>query len=107
MSDAIREAFEALERFGNYVSVPFEMMVQFADDVDTIKAALQSQTAPAVPGTAFGLLHVRRMYLVMRKHDSTIDDAALDSMRDTLLHVLSAAPQPDHSPDAGKEGSNQ
>lgn len=69
-----------------------------------LAAAPQPAHSPGGGGAfpAYGLHHVSRMYQVMRKHDSTIDDAALDSMRDTLRHVLAAAPQPDHSPDAGK-----
>lgn len=42
MTDVIREAFEALERLMGQVVVPFGSELDVSDEIDTIKAALQS-----------------------------------------------------------------
>lgn len=97
MSDATREAFEALERVGNYVSVPFEMMVQFADDLDTVKAALQSQTAPAPPSVA-----VPEQQDSMIPAHFNVDECRGFRTGYNHLRSMLAAPQPDHIADAGK-----
>lgn len=127
MSDAIREAFEALIKYRKAYDEMYQMLGMFLDaeeglekpDIDQawsafnqapgpvywekIEAALQ-QTAPAVPD-GWKLVPIEPT-LEMREafHDANEEweDGGLDSPDHQYQAMLAAAPKPDHSPDAGK-----
>lgn len=102
MSDAIREAFEALEQARHKFELCGAMF-----EFDTVKSALQSQTAPAVPEDGHALAKIIKDAHMEGQKSATGREGtefrwAHSDAKVTADIFLAAASQPDHIADAGK-----
>ncbi|WP_417216500.1 hypothetical protein [Alcanivorax sp.] len=100
MSDAIREAFEALDQIDR-MYLKAEALTRLTA---VVRAALQ-QTAPAVPDVTAA----EELASALREIEGTVNrtatsDQFIRHLKQIATDALAAAPKPDHIGDAGKVG---